>query len=104
MPATVVVGAQWGDEGKGKIANLLAQEADVVVRYQGGNNAGHTIVIGDETFALSPDPERRHLPHRHPGDRQRMRGRPAGCCSPRWTPCGPGASTPTTCGSRPTPI
>jgi adenylosuccinate synthase len=53
MPATVVVGAQWGDEGKGKIANLLAQEADVVVRYQGGNNAGHTIVIGDETFALS---------------------------------------------------
>ncbi|HLA66207.1 MAG TPA: adenylosuccinate synthase [Acidimicrobiia bacterium] len=53
MPATVVVGAQWGDEGKGKITNLLAQEADVVVRYQGGNNAGHTIVIGDETFALS---------------------------------------------------
>jgi len=53
MPATVVVGAQWGDEGKGKIANLLAQDADVVVRYQGGNNAGHTIVIGEETFALS---------------------------------------------------
>ena len=53
MPATVVVGTQWGDEGKGKIANLLAQEADVVVRFQGGNNAGHTIVIGDETFALS---------------------------------------------------
>ncbi|MBI5156686.1 MAG: adenylosuccinate synthase [Acidimicrobiia bacterium] len=53
MPATVVVGAQWGDEGTGKIANLLAQDADVVVRYQGGNNAGHTIVIGDETFALS---------------------------------------------------
>ena len=53
MPATVVIGAQWGDEGKGKIANLLAQDADVVVRYQGGNNAGHTIVIGDETFALS---------------------------------------------------
>jgi len=53
VPATVVIGAQWGDEGKGKIANLLAQDADVVVRYQGGNNAGHTIVIGDETFALS---------------------------------------------------
>ncbi|MEX1207147.1 MAG: adenylosuccinate synthase [Acidimicrobiia bacterium] len=53
MPATIVLGAQWGDEGKGKIANLLAQDADVVVRYQGGNNAGHTIVIGDETFALS---------------------------------------------------
>jgi adenylosuccinate synthase len=53
MPATIVIGAQWGDEGKGKIANLLAQTADVVVRYQGGNNAGHTIVIGDEVFALS---------------------------------------------------
>ncbi len=53
MPATIVVGAQWGDEGKGKIANLLAQKADIVVRYQGGNNAGHTVVIGDETFALS---------------------------------------------------
>ena len=53
MPATIVVGAQWGDEGKGKIANLLAKDADVVVRYQGGNNAGHTIVIGNETFALS---------------------------------------------------
>ncbi len=53
MPATIVVGAQWGDEGKGKIANLLARDADMVVRYQGGNNAGHTIVIGNETFALS---------------------------------------------------
>jgi adenylosuccinate synthase len=53
VPATIVVGAQWGDEGKGKIANLLAREADMVVRYQGGNNAGHTVVIGNETFALS---------------------------------------------------
>jgi len=53
MPATIVIGAQWGDEGKGKIANLLARDADVIVRYQGGNNAGHTIVIGDEVFALS---------------------------------------------------
>ncbi len=53
MPATIVVGAQWGDEGKGKIANLLAQEADLVVRYAGGNNAGHTVVIGEERYALS---------------------------------------------------
>jgi adenylosuccinate synthase len=53
MPATIVVGAQWGDEGKGKIANLLAQDADLVVRYAGGNNAGHTVVIGDERYALS---------------------------------------------------
>ena len=63
MPATIVVGAQWGDEGKGKIANLLAQEADVVVRYQGGNNAGHTIVIGAERFALSLIPSGVIYPH-----------------------------------------
>jgi adenylosuccinate synthase len=56
MPTTVVIGAQWGDEGKGKIANLLAQDADMVVRYQGGNNAGHTIVIDDEKFALRLTP------------------------------------------------
>jgi adenylosuccinate synthase len=56
MPATVIVGAQWGDEGKGKIADLLAQHADVVCRYQGGPNAGHTIVRDDETFALHQIP------------------------------------------------
>ena len=53
MPASVILGAQWGDEGKGKITDLLAEHADVVVRYQGGNNAGHTIVVGEEKFALS---------------------------------------------------
>jgi len=53
MPASVILGAQWGDEGKGKITDLLSETADVVVRYQGGNNAGHTIVIGEEKFALS---------------------------------------------------
>jgi adenylosuccinate synthase len=52
MPATVIVGAQWGDEGKGKIVDLLAEHADVVCRYQGGPNAGHTIVRGGERFAL----------------------------------------------------
>ena len=52
MPATVVVGAQWGDEGKGKIVDLLALESDVVCRYQGGPNAGHTIVVGGETFKI----------------------------------------------------
>ena len=56
MPATVVVGAQWGDEGKGKIVDLLAQQADVVCRYQGGPNAGHTIVVGDETFKIRATP------------------------------------------------
>lgn len=52
MPATVVLGTQWGDEGKGKFTDLLSSRADFVVRYQGGHNAGHTIVIGDERFAL----------------------------------------------------
>ncbi len=50
MPAIVVVGAQWGDEGKGKITDYLAESADVIVRYQGGNNAGHTIVVEDTTY------------------------------------------------------
>jgi len=48
----IVIGAQWGDEGKGKITDLLSRSADVVVRYQGGNNAGHTVVVGDRTFKL----------------------------------------------------
>ena len=52
MPATVVVGTQWGDEGKGKLTDLLAKEMSMVVRYQGGHNAGHTIVVDGETFAL----------------------------------------------------
>ncbi|MBI2486739.1 MAG: adenylosuccinate synthetase, partial [Deltaproteobacteria bacterium] len=52
MPNIVVVGAQWGDEGKGRIVDLLAERVDVVARYQGGNNAGHTIVIGGEIVVL----------------------------------------------------
>ena len=52
MPATVVVGTQWGDEGKGKLTDLLAKETAMVVRYQGGHNAGHTIVVDGERFAL----------------------------------------------------
>jgi adenylosuccinate synthase len=50
MPGLVVVGAQWGDEGKGKVTDLLAEQADLVIRFQGGNNAGHTIVRGAEVF------------------------------------------------------
>jgi len=50
MPGLVVVGAQWGDEGKGKVVDLLAEQADLVIRFQGGNNAGHTIVRDGETF------------------------------------------------------
>jgi adenylosuccinate synthase len=52
VPATVVIGAQWGDEGKGKVVDLLAERSDVVARYQGGNNAGHTIVAGDQVYKL----------------------------------------------------
>ena len=52
MPGTVIVGTQWGDEGKGKLTDLLTKQMQVVVRYQGGHNAGHTIVVGDESFAL----------------------------------------------------
>ncbi|RAG83664.1 adenylosuccinate synthase [Streptacidiphilus pinicola] len=52
MPALVLVGAQWGDEGKGKATDLLGGSVDYVVRYQGGNNAGHTVVVGDQKYAL----------------------------------------------------
>ncbi len=56
VPATVIVGAQWGDEGKGKIVDLLAAESDLVCRYQGGPNAGHTIVVGDEVYKIRQIP------------------------------------------------
>jgi adenylosuccinate synthase len=52
MPAIVIVGAQWGDEGKGKATDLLGSRVDYVVKFNGGNNAGHTVVIGDEKYAL----------------------------------------------------
>ena len=56
MGAVVIIGAQWGDEGKGKIVDLLAESADMVVRYAGGPNAGHTLVVGDDkvVFRLVP--------------------------------------------------
>src|SRR6266853_5861438 len=53
MGNVAVVGAQWGDEGKGKIVDWLSNRADMVVRFQGGNNAGHTIVVGSATYKLS---------------------------------------------------
>src|ERR1700709_2596975 len=52
MPAIVLIGAQWGDEGKGKATDLLADRIDYVVKFNGGNNAGHTVVIGDQKYAL----------------------------------------------------
>ena len=56
MSTTVVLGAQWGDEGKGKVTDFFASTADYVVRFQGGNNAGHTIVVGENKIALSLTP------------------------------------------------
>jgi len=56
VPGTVIVGAQWGDEGKGKIVDLLAADSDLVCRYQGGPNAGHTIVVGEETYKIRAIP------------------------------------------------
>src|SRR6476659_6276105 len=52
MPAIVIIGAQWGDEGKGKATDLLGGRVDYVVKFNGGNNAGHTVVIGDQKYAL----------------------------------------------------
>ena len=52
MPVTILVGAQWGDEGKGRVADWLAAESDVVARYAGGDNAGHTVYVGDDVFKL----------------------------------------------------
>ncbi len=63
MPATVVVGTQWGDEGKGKLTDLLARDMDMVVRYQGGHNAGHRIVVNGEAFALQLVPSGVLYPH-----------------------------------------
>ena len=53
MPVTVVVGTQWGDEGKAKVIDLLAESHQIVARYQGGHNAGHTVVVGDQKYALN---------------------------------------------------
>ena len=53
MTGVVVIGSQWGDEGKGKIVDWLSSQADVVIRFQGGHNAGHTLVINGETYKLN---------------------------------------------------
>ena len=63
MPATVIVGLQWGDEGKGKTTDFLAEQVAMVVRYQGGDNAGHTVVKGDEVFKLHLVPSGVLYPH-----------------------------------------
>ncbi|MGH9186355.1 MAG: adenylosuccinate synthase [Acidimicrobiales bacterium] len=66
MPVTVVVGTQWGDEGKGRFTDLFAKEMQMVVRYQGGHNAGHTIKVGDDSYALQLIPSGVLYPHLTP--------------------------------------
>ncbi|MGZ6274134.1 MAG: adenylosuccinate synthetase, partial [Candidatus Limnocylindrales bacterium] len=63
MTATVIVGLQWGDEGKGKTTDFLAEDVSAVVRYQGGDNAGHTIMLGEEVFKLHLVPSGVLYPH-----------------------------------------
>ena len=76
MPAIVLIGAQWGDEGKGKATDLLGGQVQWVVRYQGGNNAGHTVVLPDgQDFALHLIPSGILTPGRAQRDRQRRGGR-----------------------------
>ena len=71
MPGIVLIGAQWGDEGKGKATDLIGTKVDYVARFNGGNNAGHTVVVGDESYALHL---LHHQPDRDSGYRQRC------CC------------------------
>ena len=79
MPGIVIVGAQWGDEGKGKLTDLLAEQADARGRFQGGNNAGHTIVRDGEEFKFHLIPSGILYPGQDLRDRQRRGHRPAAC-------------------------
>ena len=83
MANVVVVGAQWGDEGKGKIVDWLSEQADVVVRFQGGHNAGHTLVIDGNDLQVVAAALRRRAAGQAFGHRQRCRARSACAASPR---------------------
>ena len=78
MSNVIVLGAQWGDEGKGKVVDLLAERFDIVARYQGGHNAGHTVFIGEKKFVLKLIPSGILRAGRHGRDRQRRGGRSGG--------------------------
>lgn len=75
MPGIVLIGAQWGDEGKGKATDLIGTKVDYVARFNGGNNAGHTVVVGDESYALHLLPSGIISPTTTPRHRQRRRRR-----------------------------
>ena len=103
MPATVVIGAQWGDEGKGKVVDLLAERSDVVARYQGGNNAGHTIVAGDEVYKLNLVPVGDPLPRHALHHRQRHASSTRATSARRWPGSRSAACRSTRCASAATP-
>ena len=78
MSVTVLVGGQWGDEGKGKVIDLLADKVNMVIRSQGGNNAGHTVVTGGREHRFHLIPQRHPVPEDHVHHRPRCRRRPEG--------------------------
>ena len=103
MPAIVLIGAQWGDEGKGKATDLLGGQVQWVVRYQGGNNAGHTVVLPNgENFALHLIPSGHPHPRREERHRQRRRRRPRRAARPSSPASKSATSTPAVCCSPPT--
>ena len=88
MPAAVLIGAQWGDEGKGKATDLLGSRLDYVVKFNGGNNAGHTVVVGEEKYALHLLPSGILTPGVTPGVRMPLGSRcRAYFSSPTTTVC-----------------
>ena len=97
-----MLGAQWGDEGKGKATDLLGSRVDYVVKFNGGNNAGHTIVIDGEKFALHLLPSGILSRELRPGDRQRRGDRPRGAVRRDRGAAGPRSLAPTSCWSAPT--
>ena len=102
MAGTVIVGAQWGDEGKGKVIDLLAEQADLVIRFQGGNNAGHTIVRDGEKWAFHLIPSGILYPGKLLRDRQRRGDRPEGPHRRAASTCAAAGSTSPACASAPT--
>ena len=78
MANVVVVGAQWGDEGKGKIVDWLSERAEIVARFQGGHNAGHTLVVGGHDLQAQPSALGRREARQAQRDRQRRGARPLG--------------------------
>ena len=85
MGNLVIIGAQWGDEGKGKIVDILARDADIVVRYQGGSNAGHTVINERGTYIFHLIPSGILVPRDHLRHWERRRSGPQRSLSRKWT-------------------